>query len=742
MLGTLTLAVVVGLADPRPQLVELQLAGKAREALAHTEQELADRPADARRMGLAYLRGHLLEILGQTREAGEAFADVIAGTPALSAYSRYRLALEQERMEHPEVAAGLVATALAGNPPAPLVPDAVRLLSRSLARGGDCQLLAGIRTEAFPDLQRRQMTLVQADCALRAGLRELGRNLLVRLLEENRDDDPARAAADRLATLVSEAERGRTPMLLGLTFHQHREFDRALSFLRRALGAEGSLSGRQAFETRYAVGRAHFWQARYTQSVLTFGDLVRRAGTPEQRARALYQQGRAHEILGNWKNASASYRLAYMAEPRGTEWAAASLLSALRLGWRSGDEAGALRLFDLLAAQPGWRDQTARAALFLASSDLVRGRQERAGAWLDRVEIAGGDFLVEAAYWRGRLAELRKDPLEAVDHYLTAIRFDPYHPVSRAALTRLASPAVAQAATSLARSLANSSRPGDLHSAWLLLGKDEPAGRNARRKLHTILLADRVTSPFVQLGEISVRRWPLWDRNPASPEELLLALGILHEGAPAVQKHFPWSDPKLAYTGSLLLSRGGEISRSMHAAEMLRLRTPARVPLDLQPRDLHRLIYPHPYQQIVETHAKKRGVDPDLLAAILREESRLDPAALSPAAARGLAQLTLPTARHLAADLDMPHLDPEDLYRPEIAIALGAANLGIITKNLGGAPHAVAAAYNAGEPQARLWRSYCFSPEPEEYFAKVGFRETRAYLRRVLTTMAHYQELY
>lgn len=742
MFGLLTLAVAFGLADPRPQLVELQLAGKAREALAHTEQELADHPADARRIGLDYLRGHLLEVLGQTREAGEAFADVIAGTPALSAYSRYRLALEQERMEHPEVAAGLVATALTGNPPAPLVPDAVRLLSRSLARGGDCQLLRGLRTEVFPDLQRRQITLAQADCALRSGLRELGRSLLVTLLEESRDDDPAHAAADRLASLVAETERGRMPMLLGLTFHQHREFDRALLFLRRALGAESSLSGRQAYETRYAVGRAHFWQARYTQAIVIFGDLVRRAGTPEQRARALYQQGRAHEILGNWKSAAASYRLAYMAEPRGAEWAAASLVSALRLGWRGGKEDTALPLFDLLAAQPAWRDQTARAALFLASSDLVRGRPDRAGAWLDKVEIAGGDFLVEAAYWRGRLAELKKDPLEAVNHYLTAVRFDPHHPISRAALTRLATPALARAATSLGRSLANSSRPEDLHGAWVLLGQNEPAGRNARRKLQTILLADRVTSPFLRLSEVSVRRWPLWDRNPASPEEMLLALGLLHEGAPAVQRHFPWSDPALAYTGSLLLSRGGEIARSMQVAEMLRIRTPARVPLDLQPPDLHRLIYPHPYQQIVETQAQARGIDPDLLAAILREESRFDPAALSPAAARGLAQLTLPTARRLAADLDIPRLDPEDLYRPEVAITLGAANLGIITKNLGDAPHIVAAAYNAGEPQARLWKSYCFSQEPEEYFAKVGFRETRAYLRRVLTTMAHYEELY
>ena len=52
------------------------------------------------------------------------------------------------------------------------------------------------------------------------------------------------------------------------------------------------------------------------------------------------------------------------------------------------------------------------------------------------------------------------------------------------------------------------------------------------------------------------------------------------------------------------------------------------------------------------------------------------------------------------------------------------------------------AAYNAGENQAELWRSYCFSREPEEYFSKVGFAETRGYLSKVLESRAQYARLY
>jgi len=56
-------------------------------------------------------------------------------------------------------------------------------------------------------------------------------------------------------------------------------------------------------------------------------------------------------------------------------------------------------------------------------------------------------------------------------------------------------------------------------------------------------------------------------------------------------------------------------------------------------------------------------------------------------------------------------------------------------------PQAVAA-YNAGEPQAALWRSYCWSHEPEEFYTKVAFRETRSYLGRVLASRQAYAELY
>lgn len=739
MIETLTLLAAVTVADPRPTLVEMQLAGRSREALARVDTELEQRPEPSRQLGLDYLRGHLLAQLDESQKSADAFGDAMARTPELGAFSRYRLAIEQERMGHPEVAAGLAAGVVDSRQPV-LLRDAVQLLSRSLAAGGDCRLLGGLKLEELPAQQRRILTLSQADCALRSGSRELARTILAGLLEENRNDDTAHSAAERLAGLVSENEGGRLPLLLGLVFHQHREFERALTHLRRALDPAEGLSDKEVSEGRYAQGRSHFWLKHYAPAAVVFGSLAHLSKRPEERSRSLYQQGRSYELLGEWKLAAESFRRAYLTEPEG-EWSAAALFSILRLRWRTGAENQVSDVYDLLTSRREWREQGLRATLFLVSSDIVRRRSDRVRAWLERAAPETPEERLEVAYWRGRAAELERDPFGAVAAYLEALRIDLYHPLAQSARGRLDSALLSKAATAEGRRMAASDRFEDLYGAWLLLGNSGETGRKAWKRAQQRLLADRNRAPLVRLSEVPVRSWPIWDATLRRPEEMLLSLGILHEGSSAVRQHFPASEPSLAFTGIRLLARGGEHDRSIQLAELLRLRGGDRVPLIFQPRDFHELLYPSPYKEILQTQSRLRGVPPSLLAAIIREESRYDRFALSPAAARGLTQFTLPTARKIAADIDLSRLEPEDLYRPEIALSLGAAYVATLLKEFNGAHHMAVAAYNAGEPQAALWRSYCFSPETEEFFTKVSFQETRNYLRKVLTSRAHYEEL-
>jgi soluble lytic murein transglycosylase len=743
MIGPFALALVLAAGDPRPVLVQLQLENRRTDALARTDRELAEQPALARQIGLDYLRGALLEAAGKHREAMDAFAAAMGETPVLRSYSRYRLALGQEKAGHPEMAAGLVATAIAANPAdfaSPLLLDAVRLLARTLAKGGDCRLLTGITPEKMPVPARREVFLAQADCARKAEQKETARGLYVHLIEEDRNDEVAREAALRLARLVPETERGEVPRLLGLTFEQHREFERAIKQLKLAFpaGTEATAD----FEASYAVARANFWLGRYAVAGVLFRDLAQRTANPEQKATALYQEARSFELLGHWTTASTTFRRAYLANPGG-EWAAPSLISALRLDWRGGDERAALALYEQLGARLPWRESAARAALFLAASDLVRHRGDRAQAWLERAAAAGNrDDQIEVAYWRGRLAELAGDLRGAVGAYLGALRADLHHPLSQSARARLGSPALARVTAAEGRRLAASRRTEDLAAAWLLLGDDDAVGTVAKRKLRQALAADKGTAPYLRLAEVPVERWPLWQAALRRPDEMLLVLGLWHEGAPAVRQHFPLADPALAFTGALALSHAGETHRAMDIAEDLRLRTPDRLPLALQPEAYGKLLYPLPYREAILSQGKHRGVDPLLLAAILREESRFEPTAFSRSSARGLAQFALPTAQRLAGQTGGKSLRAEDLFRPEISIALGAAYIEELLHGLGDDPQLAVAAYNAGKPQAHLWRTYCYSAEPEELFSKIAFVETRSYVRRVLTSWSQYGRIY
>lgn len=743
MIAAAVVVAAIGVADPRPALTELQLAGRVDDTLDAVELVLVEDPEAAAELGLDYLRGHLLESQGRVGEANDAFARAYDNSPTLRSYSRFRLAGNWLAQGHPEVAAGLFARVLSAGAPTPLADPATELLIRTIDAGGDCRLLRQLDSWPVSTARKRRLEIARIDCALRQGDRQTAITRLLALLAQDPDDDPARGAAERLA-LLGEAvpSTPETSLLIGRVFHRNRLFSLSINYLRRGLDEPAGDGARTNPDPDhlYALARSYFWQQDYLVAAVHFGRLAAGSSRPEVKARALHQQGRCYELSGNWGAAVQSYRLAYLAETDG-RWADAALLSALRLEWRGGDEATALELYRVLAQRRDWRRLYARAALFMASSDLVRGRADRAGAWLDHAEQAAGET-PEVDYWRGRLAELEGRSGEAVGRYLDALGTDRSHPFAQAARVRLARDELAPTAEALGRErLGGRDATGQFH-AWLLLGDDDPDGATARDNLRARLARTRSTRNYLEIDQRPATDWPLWSSSLRDPEERLLALGVWREGSAAVARHFPVADPSLGFTGSRLLARGEEHRQSLLIAEILGERALAAVPAGLLPERFLQLLYPLPWGEQIRRQSNRRNVEPHLLAALIREESRFDRHAVSGASARGLTQFVLPTAQRLAPRIGLRTVTSAHLHDPEISIALGAAYLAELAGRFGDSAPQVIAAYNAGERQAELWRSYCYSREPEEYLSKVGFPETRKYLERVLTSRAEYRRLY
>ncbi|MEM7354066.1 MAG: transglycosylase SLT domain-containing protein [Acidobacteriota bacterium] len=730
-------------ADPRIALVDEQVERNHQNALRSVEQILRQDPSSARRLGLDYLRGHLLLLLDQQQEAHQAFATSMGTTPALESFSRYRLAREEAELGNAEVAAGLVATLLGSSPPQSLVGPSMRLLRRAISEGGDCRLLSGLNRHRFSQRERRLLALTLAECTARGGDRVGAERQLLDLLEVNRNDDVALVAATRIDSWGPDQKSARTHLLLGLAFHQHREFDLAIQHLTRAkmrLANAPDINPREAFDCRYALARSHFWQERYRVAAAAFGAMLKTTQNPTRRAKVIFQRARSLELAGSWDQAVATFDQAYKLDPSGG-WADSALIGHMRLQWLAGNEQQALQRLDQLITRRKL-NTASRALIFLASSDLVQGRTERAEAWLARVAQLGRAPAQELHYWQGRLEELRREPLKAIGHYVSALQQDPYHPMGQAALGRLKGGSLATVSRVYAARLASSQDTGKLYAAWLILGDANKHGDRARHNLEKKLWADQSAIPFLRLAREPTADWPLWQATLRQPEEMLLALGIFDEGASAVLRHFPAAKPELAFTGSLVLAQSGELKRSLYIAEILAKRIPDRVPADWLPTTYRRLLFPFGYSYLVLSETGRQNVDPYLLAAIIREESRFDPVAFSGASARGLTQFIMPTAQRIAKKIHLGPISPRDLEKPEVSIALGAAYLRDLADEFGEVlPHMVAA-YNAGEPQAALWQRYCYSDEPAEYLSKVTFRETRGYVTKVLTSRAHYRKLY
>ncbi len=153
-----------------------------------------------------------------------------------------------------------------------------------------------------------------------------------------------------------------------------------------------------------------------------------------------------------------------------------------------------------------------------------------------------------------------------------------------------------------------------------------------------------------------------------------------------------------------------------------------------------RAIFPWPNRAAVEAEAQEFGVDALLLAALVRQESVFDVQALSPAGARGLAQLLPSTASLMARGLDVAFY-PDWITVPDLNLHLGAAHLAELLKRFGRVDAAIAA-YNAGPSPVRRWLERSGATDPDRFIELIPYPETRGYVRSLLRNRELYRALY
>jgi soluble lytic murein transglycosylase len=155
-----------------------------------------------------------------------------------------------------------------------------------------------------------------------------------------------------------------------------------------------------------------------------------------------------------------------------------------------------------------------------------------------------------------------------------------------------------------------------------------------------------------------------------------------------------------------------------------------------------RYLYPLGYWEVVRPLAEARGLDPLLVAALIRQESLFVPDAVSPADAHGLMQLLPSTARDLAAASGTPPPDREALHQVAVNVDLGTSLLRRLLDRYGGSRVKALAAYNAGEDAVGRWEKRYGGRPDDEFVELISYRETREYVKAVIQHYEIYRQLY
>lgn len=523
--------------------------------------------------------------------------------------------------------------------------------------------------------------------------------LALRVLAEKHDDGPAAEAAGFLTrhdelTLPQRLLVGRALLATG----SWREAGAWLASLPQPSTTP------ERWELAFLLGRAHYRLGRLAEAASTFSVALAHATTAGERHTAAVQRARCAELLGDWEAAHAAWTVARTADPTAPAGWEGVGRALILLGQAAG-------VCEPLAASP----PSARtpAAERLAAVLLARSLGEEARRCLT---------FVPADSPRGRL-------LRAVERRLAGEEKAARHEI----IALLADPR------------AGSWREVALLLPWPLQAETAPVTPSRHPRVLAELLTHRGVEMARAAAAAALAEDPRWgflaQEQLAPPTELppeldaLLAMGLEADAAQLLPVSFPTGAPAAAAWSAAVLARGGNGPAALRTGEAI-WEAVGALPAGLLPTAVGRVVLPPPLLAPIVTAAKQAGVSPALLAGIVRQESRFDAAALSPAGARGMAQLMPETARRLGASED-------DIWNPEQALNLAAREVARLTGVFGDRPAVVAAAYNAGEGVVASWLAALGTAcDDVTFIAAIPYQETSHYVRAVLAgrELARYLE--
>ena len=329
--------------------------------------------------------------------------------------------------------------------------------------------------------------------------------------------------------------------------------------------------------------------------------------------------------------------------------------------------------------------------------------QEAAESLRTLVQQHDGDFEPQALYWMGRAAEQTQQP-EAQDHY-------------RRLCQRYRHTYYCQLAQERLMPQGSSEAPADhppVNGEPLQNGESTPRGMTRADIEQQTAYRRAIELKTVGLDADAAREvGVLADRYTKDPDVLILLSTLLNEVG--------------AYHHALRLARA-------KFREQLERTGGSIAPA------LWSVAYPTGLLPMIGMQGAK-GVDPYLIAAIIREESQYDVKAVSRVGAIGLMQVMPTTANNVAQRIGLPEVGRDDLFDLETNIRIGVRYVEQLLEQFSGNLAYTIAAYNAGPIAVGGWVAQYRGQSQDEFVELIPYQETRQYVKRVLRSYREYVRL-
>lgn len=471
-------------------------------------------------------------------------------------------------------------------------------------------------------------------------------------------------------------------------------------------------------DLRYRLASYHFFRAEYGQAVRGFATL----SSPL----ALYRKGRAHWGANELDPAVATLKQVAERDAglAGRAWLTVGQIEAQRGRWSASIEA--LKQATSRGGEPAVAAHAKLARIYHEQKQTATANQHE--AWIMRSAPWSEEAteLQWKGFWNALQARRWQD---AMVHGRGMAAHNPNHVYGQAAAYWLGRihERLGQAGEAMSRFRALAGRAPSSYYGW-------------RASFRLAELEGKGADPwFTTRPGRRVEDPPLRWADLLGPRERELLSGAGGTPLPAELQAWPEGVRELLFLRQIEVAEGvAPVGRSPNLKAWLAyMQRRYRDAIRLE-RGEPRLSFPLAFAPSLLNAAAKHQVDPLLLAALSREESRFDPNIRSYVGATGLAQLMPTTADWVRKQV------PEatgPLTDPNTNLLLGSWYLAYTHRTFNGNSMHAVAAYNGGPGSVARWKRQ-FGGDPDEFVEAITYTETRLYVKKVFSSYWNYVRLY